>query len=178
MRILDAEGRELSERDCDPSLGRLVPDVEAAAHHGAEPPRPEQGHLEWAAFYFEDGTSYEVEGPGDPRVGPGGWVGLPGEGPRAVRGADQRWVVDDPGSPGRDAWDEVERVLRWVPYTEGELAALAEAEAREAALAALPGEQAAQDDALCALYEMCEAQAKTIAEQDDAICAVYEMIGA
>lgn len=77
----------------------------------------------------------------------------------------------------------------WVPYTEGELAERAAREAereelaraaeeREAMVSALPDEQAAQDDALCALYEMCEAQAAVIAEQDDAICAVYEMIGA
>ncbi len=76
----------------------------------------------------------------------------------------------------------------WVPLTEEERAERArlerEAEAeraasegREAMLAALPSEQAAQDDALCALYELCEAQRAVIEEQDDAICAVYEMIG-
>ncbi len=82
-------------------------------------------------------------------------------------------------------WD----VEVWVPWTGEELAerarlaAEAEAareafEAREVWLASAPGEQAAQDDAICALYELCEAQRGVIESQDDAICAVYEMIGA
>ena len=117
------------------------------------------------------------------------------------------WVVDEPArvveevvayypeTGGRDVelvvevpeqghWETV-----WVPWTGEELAerarlaAEAEAareafEAREVWLASAPGEQAAQDDAICALYELCEAQRGVIESQDDAICAVYEMIGA
>lgn len=82
-------------------------------------------------------------------------------------------------------WD----VEVWVPWTEEELAerarlaAEAEAareafEAREVWLACAPDEQASQDDAICALYELCEAQRGVMESQDDAICAVYEMIGA
>lgn len=82
-------------------------------------------------------------------------------------------------------WD----VEVWVPWTGEELAerarlaAEAEAareafEAREVWLACAPDEQAAQDDAICALYELCEAQREVMESQDDAICAVYEMIGA
>lgn len=80
-------------------------------------------------------------------------------------------------------------VAVWVPWTEAELAeraALAEQEAaareafegRERWLGQAPAEQAAQDDAICALYELCEAQREVMESQDDAICAVYEMIGA
>lgn len=82
-------------------------------------------------------------------------------------------------------WD----VEVWVPWTGEELAerarlaeeaeAAREAfEAREVWLACAPGEQASQDDAICALYELCEAQRGVMESQDDAICAVYEMIGA
>lgn len=82
-------------------------------------------------------------------------------------------------------WD----VEVWVPWTGEELAerarlaAEAEAareafEAREVWLDSAPAEQAAQDDAICALYELCEAQREVMESQDDAICAVYEMIGA
>lgn len=82
-------------------------------------------------------------------------------------------------------WD----VEVWVPWTGEELAerarlaAEAEAareafEAREVWLDSAPDEQAAQDDAICALYELCEAQREVMESQDDAICAVYEMIGA
>ena len=80
-------------------------------------------------------------------------------------------------------------VAVWVPWTDGELAeraALAEQEAaareafegRERWIGQAPAEQAAQDDAICALYELCEAQREVMESQDDAICAVYEMIGA
>ena len=82
-------------------------------------------------------------------------------------------------------WD----VEVWVPWTGEELAerarlaAEAEAareafEAREVWLDSAPAEQASQDDAICALYELCEAQREVMESQDDAICAVYEMIGA
>lgn len=178
MRILDSLGNELSEADCDPALGRLVPDVAESGRREAVEARPERGHLEWRAFYFEDGTSHEVEGPGDPHVGEAGWVDLPGEEPRAVRGAEQAWVVDEAAREARPEEPLWEDVLRWVPYTEAEREEAREAAERGAALGSLHADQAAQDDALCALYEMCEAQAKVIAEQDDAICAVYEMIGA
>ena len=38
-------------------------------------------------------------------------------------GKDVRRVVDVPGAPAKQAWDEYETVLRYVPYTEAELAA-------------------------------------------------------
>lgn len=80
-------------------------------------------------------------------------------------------------------------VAVWVPWTDAELAeraALAEQEAaareafegRKRWIGQAPAEQAAQDDAICALYELCEAQREVMESQDDAICAVYEMIGA
>ena len=80
-------------------------------------------------------------------------------------------------------------VAVWVPWTDGELAeraALAEQEAaareafegRERWIGQAPAEQADQDDAICALYELCEAQREVMESQDDAICALYEMIGA
>lgn len=67
-----------------------------------------------------------------------------------------------------------EDVVRWVPYTQAELEARAEAQRRERWLSE---GQAESDEALCGLYEMLEAQRAVIEEQDDAICAVYEMMG-
>lgn len=98
---------------------------------------------------------------------------------------DEEVPPDWPHGECRTLWD----VGVWVPYTAEELAERARLAAereelakkageREAMISALPDEQAAQDDALCALYELAEGQAAVIAEQDDAICAVYEMIGA
>ena len=42
-------------------------------------------------------------------------------------GKDVVKVVDVPGVEAKDAWDEYETILRYVPYTEEELAALEEA---------------------------------------------------
>ena len=173
MRIVDGSGAELPPQACDPALGRLVPDAVAAGEEPAREARPEEGHLEYRAFYFEDGTSHEVSGPGDPHVGPGGWVDLPGEEPRAVRGADQAWVVDSPAVEARPAEARWEDVLRWVPYTQAELEARAEAQRRERWLSE---GQAESDEAMCGLYEMLEAQRAVIEEQDEALCALYEMI--
>lgn len=37
-------------------------------------------------------------------------------------GKDVEWVVDIPGTEAQDAWDEYEDILRFVPFTELELA--------------------------------------------------------
>lgn len=37
-------------------------------------------------------------------------------------GKEVAWVVDVPGEAARDAWDEYEEILRFVPYTPVELA--------------------------------------------------------
>lgn len=39
-------------------------------------------------------------------------------------GKDVDWVVDIPGVKGKEAWDEYEDILRYVEYTEEELAEL------------------------------------------------------
>lgn len=37
-------------------------------------------------------------------------------------GKDVEWVVDIPGTPAKEAWDEYEDILRFIPFTEIELA--------------------------------------------------------
>lgn len=37
-------------------------------------------------------------------------------------GKDVEWIVDVPGVKARDAWDEYEDILRFIPFTEAELA--------------------------------------------------------
>lgn len=37
-------------------------------------------------------------------------------------GRDVEWIVDVPGSPAKEAWDEYEDILRWHWYTDEELA--------------------------------------------------------
>lgn len=37
-------------------------------------------------------------------------------------GKDVEWVIDIPGTPAQEAWDEYEDILRFIPFTEAELA--------------------------------------------------------
>lgn len=37
-------------------------------------------------------------------------------------GKDVEWVVDTPAVEGKDAWDEYETILRYIPYNERQLA--------------------------------------------------------
>ena len=37
-------------------------------------------------------------------------------------GKDVEWVIDVPGVEAKDAWDEYEDILRYIPFTEQELA--------------------------------------------------------
>lgn len=39
-------------------------------------------------------------------------------------GKDVEWVIDVPGVEAKDAWDEYEEILRYIPFTEQELTAL------------------------------------------------------
>lgn len=166
----------------DASLGRGVPRGVAVVHRwevDEEPLYEERVVAEYPETGGRDVALVEVS------PGRGHWETLDGSG-RPV-GYDGPLPPDDMAGLGEvpGTWD----VEVWVPWTGEELAerarlaeeaeAAREAyEARERWLERAPSEQAAQDDALCALYELCEAQREVIESQDDAICAVYEMIGA
>lgn len=46
-------------------------------------------------------------------------------------GKDVEWVIDIPGTPAVDAWDEYEDIQRYIPYTKEELANKKEEEEAE-----------------------------------------------
>ena len=46
-------------------------------------------------------------------------------------GKDVEWIVDVAGAEAVEAWDEYEDIYRYVPYTDDELASIAEAEAND-----------------------------------------------
>ena len=48
-------------------------------------------------------------------------------------GKDVKWIVDVEGVEAQDAWTETEEIKRWIPYTEEELAQIAEQKAKEEA---------------------------------------------
>ena len=76
----------------DLALGRLEKESLLIQHHEAIEAIEEVGHYEVIAEYPETG------------------------------GKDVKWVVDIPGVSARDAWDEYEEIMRYIPYTAEELA--------------------------------------------------------
>lgn len=122
MRIVNDVGEDVAIESLDLKAGRLVPGSAVKERHEAVEFQPEEGHFEYREFYFEDGSSYEVEGPDDPHVGPDGWVAVEGEDwPLGEpTGADQAWVVDSPQVDAQPAWDEYEQALVYRAYTDAE----------------------------------------------------------
>ena len=152
MRIVNDAGEDVDIESLDLKAGRLVHGSAVKEHHEAVEYRPEEGHLEYTAFYFEDGSSYEVEGPDDPHVGPDGFVAVEGEDwPLGEpTGADQVWVVDSPQVDAQPAWDEYEQALVYRTYTDSEREQIAFQKVVRASVsvartvaATLPDEQAA-----------------------------------
>lgn len=163
----------------DPDAGRSVARSVAVVHSWVvdEPARVVEREV---AYYPETGgrdVELVVEVPEQ-----GHWETRMEDGREpAFHGPVPSWEMSGLGEVA-DTWE----VAVWLPWTEAELAErarlAAEAEAareahegRERWLASAPSEQAAQDDAICALYE---AQLAMQEEQDAAICALYEMMEA
>lgn len=179
MRVFDEAMREVAEPDL--SAGRVSSELLPVVHRWVVD-EPAVEREEVVAYYPETGgfdvrTVVEVPERGHWETAWAGGGACPWDGEPS-----EWWPRDEPVP---SLWE----VGVYAPYAPEELeerrlleerrAALERAQAdREAMLLALPGEQAAQDDALCALYELCEAQREVIESQDDAICAVYEMMGA
>lgn len=101
MKILNKIDEEITEADCDLTLGYLKLEQHVTVHHEATDEVayvPEVGHWEVIQEY-ENG------------------------------GKDVEWVIDEPGvaaQPAQEAWDEYEDILRYVQYTDEELAAIEE----------------------------------------------------
>lgn len=164
MRIIDSDGIEVEDPDL--SLGRLEPDTLVIASH---PAVPEVEELREEVLVWPE--------PGMPE-----WDDRDDDG--NLLAALYREEVVREWQPAQDAWDETEDVLRYVPYTEEELAeiARAEAEAEEAAarraeleawLAGAPEQAADLDEAVVELYE---AQSQAQLDTDEALTALYEAI--
>lgn len=97
MRILDENGKEISNDDVDYNLGYLKEESILVAHHDAEPAKSavkEVSHYETIKEYPETG------------------------------GKDVKKIIDVPAqdaTPAKDAWDEYETILRYHLYTKEEL---------------------------------------------------------
>lgn len=128
MKYYDENDIEIEESQIDFELGHATVEEKVVQHHEAEPGREEKYHYEVNAFYFEDGTSLEIESQDDPHIkvvdpnaGVFEYVNLKGEN-KVLRGIDLKTIVDQEAIEPKDAWDEVEQFYRWHPFTEEEIA--------------------------------------------------------
>ena len=89
-----------------------------------------------------------------------------------------------PAIPAKPAWDETEDILRYVLYTDAELAEIAEREAAEeaaeaekrAVIEALPGKVGDLEDAAAELGVMADAAAASTTETEEAIAELGVMV--
>lgn len=141
LRLLDEQDQEVNQEDCDLTLGYITYDSILKEHHEATPEVQEQSHFYPKTYYFEDGTSYQVEGAEgeDAHVGPtdekGAFTFVPQTGEeqtKIVRGIDVDRIVDVECQQAKDAWDEYEDIKRYKLYTEEELQTNATAKATQA----------------------------------------------
>lgn len=105
-RILDAQDNELKLEDLDLNAGKLV-DETITVHHDAVEGVEEVSHVEVLKEYYE--------------TGPDGEPVLDEDGHKIVFGKDVKTIIDVPGVEAKDAWDEQEKIQRYVPYTAEEL---------------------------------------------------------
>ena len=113
-RILDAHGNELKPEDLDLNAGKLV-DETITVHHDAVEGVEEVSHVEVLKEYYE--------------TGPDGTPVLDEDGHKIVFGKDVKTIIDVPGVEAKDAWDEQEKIQRYVPYTAEELDKIAKEKA-------------------------------------------------
>ena len=88
-------------------------------------------------------------------------------------GKDVEWIVDVPGVEARGAWDEIEDIMLYEPYTEEVLAQI-EALRRKAEEAARRPDE--MESALCELADMIADNQSRLDEQDAALLELASMI--
>lgn len=116
-KYFNTNDEEIQESDCDLENGFLVPFLIEGEWVEGTPAVEQQGHVEYTAFYFTDGTSYKVTGKDDPHVKDGEYIPDEGEEPREVFGKDTKYVVDVKYKPAVEGYHKTETAYVYVPYS-------------------------------------------------------------
>lgn len=127
MKYYDENDIEIDESQIDFNLGHVEMEERVIQHHEAEPGQEEVHHYEVNTFYFEDGTSLEIESQDDPHINAidpdASRFEYVDQGENKIlRGIDLKTIIDQEAIEPKDAWDEVEQFYRWHPFTEEEIA--------------------------------------------------------
>lgn len=178
-RILDINDNELQEEDLDLEAGYLEPDRLFVEHHDAVQGQERQFHYTVKAFYFDDGSSVEIEDENDPRIGVDNasqglfhYVPAAGEAPRKLRGIDLKEIEDAPAREAKEAWDEYEDIQRYKIYTPEQIA---EKEAQAAAEAAAAEEAAKREAFLASGPDRLDTAEISI---EDLVLVMADLVGA
>lgn len=122
MKIIDVDGNEISKDNVDYEAGELVTDYVFVAEHPGVPEIPESGHTEYTVEYM-DGTKHKF----DHMPQPQDYLK-----DKDVVSESEEYVIDQEYVPAIDPWTENEEVLRYVLFSEEQLA---EIQAQKDALA-------------------------------------------
>lgn len=122
MRIIDEQDKEIAEDEIDLKIGHLIQDYIQVEFHEATECLPEEGHNELVKVVFDDGTEY-VPVDNDGHVDDNGDF-VPGDEytDKFIKDIEYRYVIDREYVPGEPEWYENEEVLRYVLYTDEEIA--------------------------------------------------------
>lgn len=133
MKYCDLDDNEIDESQIDYDLGHIIVEERVIAIHEAVEAEPAITHFEVKTFYFEDGTSYDVQSQDDPHIDfidpDNGVFGYIDQGEnKELRGIDLETIVEKEAVEPQEAWEEKEEFYRYIPFTEEELAIRKEAQ--------------------------------------------------
>ena len=128
MRILNEADQEITQEQADTELGHLEQDYVTIAYHDPVPAVDELGHT-GVTVIFQDGgerdfpegylvkyfTDREFTPPEDDK-----------DYGRPVKEVDEHWIIDQEYVPAEEGWFENEEILRYILFTDEELAEIEE----------------------------------------------------
>lgn len=125
MRIFNEDDVEITQEDVDYDLGHLEQDYRLIKFHEAVPPTGEVGHTRVIVKFTDDtdavfDNGYPTKYFNDDKE----FTPTDEYADKEVSSVDEEYVIDSPYNPGQDAWYENEEILRYILYTEEELAAI------------------------------------------------------
>lgn len=133
MKYYDLDNNEIDESQIDYDLGHVTVEERVIATHEAIEAEPAEFSFIVKTFYFEDGTSYDVQSQDDPHIDfidpDNGVFGYIDQGEdKVLRGIDLETIIEKEAVEAQEAWEEKEEFYRYIPFTEEEIAVRKEAQ--------------------------------------------------
>jgi hypothetical protein len=128
MEYYNEQDELIDESQVDLTKGYIESDRLFVEHHDAVEEVEEKTHYRVKCFYFDDGASYEPTTEDDAHIevvdAENGVFNYVDQGEEKVcRGIDLETVVDSEKVEAKEAYDEYKDIIRYILYTDEELAA-------------------------------------------------------